>query len=243
VSFIKFFKKTKYTKEADQELALYIEKTTGNIPKEIQLYHVALTHQSHSDRHGLEYNNERLEFLGDSVLDIVVSEYLYRGFPEKNEGNLTIIRSAIVNRKSLNKLALKIGLDKQLKTSVNLKQPGVSLPGNALEAFIGACYLDLGYKAVHKFIIEGLIEKYLDLNSLENEFENYKSTLLEWSQKADKKLEFKVETEPNSSPSAKSFSASVTIKGEDMRGNGKGRSKKIAEQNASLALLQKLGIK
>ena len=157
MSILSFFKKIKYNNKVNRGLALYIHKITDNFPKNIQLYQTAITHQSHSDKHNLTYNNERLEFLGDSILDMVVSEYLYQKFPKKNEGALTKIRSTIVNRKSLNILAHKLKLEKQIKTIVDLNQPGISLPGNALEAFVGAYYLDLGYKKVRQFIIERLV--------------------------------------------------------------------------------------
>jgi ribonuclease-3 len=243
VSLFSFFsKKKKYDSKEDEELASYILKITGNLPDNILLYQTAITHQSHSDKHNLKYNNERLEFLGDSVLDIVVSEYLYQKFPEKNEGELTRMRSTIVNRKSLNILAHKLELEKQIKTIVNLNQPGISLPGNALEAFVGAYYLDLGYKKAHEFIISGLIKKYLDLNTLEKEYENYKSTLLEWSQKESKILKFVVVQESLENNPVKSFKASALID-EELLGEGKGRSKKIAEQKAALEVLKKEGLK
>ena len=239
MSLFSFLKKKKYTNFEDKELASYIQNISGKLPNDIHIYQTAITHQSHSDKHNLNYNNERLEFLGDSVLDIVVSEYLYQKFPDKNEGELTRMRSSIVNRKSLNILAHKIELEKQIKTIVNLTQPGVSLPGNALEAFIGAYYLDLGYKAVHHFIISSLIEKYLDFNTLEKEYENYKSTLLEWSQKENKTLKFVVQQESTENNPIKSFVANAYVD-EELQGTGKGRSKKIAERKAALEVLNKI---
>ena len=242
MSILIFFKKIKYNNKVNRELALYIHKITDNFPKNIQLYQTAITHQSHSNKHNLTYNNERLEFLGDSVLDMVVSEYLYQNFPKKNEGALTKIRSTIVNRKSLNILAHKLELEKQIKTIVDLNQPGISLPGNALEAFVGAYYLDLGYKKVRQFIIERLIEKYLDLNTLEEKYENHKSTLLEWSQKQNKNIKFRVAQESTANNTIKSYKASALID-DELQGEGRGRSKKIAEQKAALEVLKKQGIK
>lgn len=239
MSLFSFFKKSKYKNFEHKELASYIQKLSGRLPNNIQLYTIAITHQSHSDKHNLTYNNERLEFLGDSVLDMVISEYLYQKFPEKNEGELTRLRSSIVNRKSLNKLAHKIELEKQIKTIVNLNQPGISLPGNALEAFIGAFYLDLGYKAAHQFIISSLVENFLDINTLEKDYENYKSSLLEWAQKQNKVLKFVVLQEPTDNSSLKTFKASAFVD-DELQGIGTGRSKKIAEQKAALEVLNKI---
>jgi ribonuclease-3 len=159
-------------------------------------------------------------------------------YPQKNEGELTKLRSAIVNRKSLNQLAKKIGLIQHIKTQVNLDTPGLSLPGNVLEALIGAIYVDKGYHAANGFIISKLLKAHINLDSLEEEYENYKSTLLEWSQKEGKSVEIVV----NQLPETKNFQAIVIVDGSEI-GSGSGRSKKIAEKEAAWAALKNLGVK
>ena len=200
---------------------------------------MSLTHQSHADRFQLGYNNERLEFLGDAVLDQVVSEFLYKKYPQGSEGDLTKLRSAIVNRKSLNKLAKAIDLLPHIRTEVDLNLPGVSLPGNAFEAFVGAVYLDMGYAKARDFMIDRVIAKHLNLEELEKDNENHKSILLEWSQKVDRKVKIEIE---EANDESREFVAKIWVD-DDEYGVGQGRSKKIAEQGAALEALQKLGIR
>ncbi|MGB0403056.1 MAG: ribonuclease III [Salibacteraceae bacterium] len=238
MSFLSRFSKSKLSTE-DQDLVSYIKSLTGYKPKTLQLYVIALTHQSHSEKYALGYNNERLEFLGDAVLDLVISDVLYNTYPSKNEGELTQLRSAIVNRKSLGKIAMSIELVSRIRTEVNLTQQGVSLPGNALEALIGAVYLDLGYEKVAGFIKNVLLSKHFNVKKALQEHENHKSKLLEWSQKEGTTIEFLIsqKKEPE-----KTFCAELKIDGLVL-GTGEGRSKKVAEQKASLEALKAIGVK
>lgn len=238
MAFFGFFRRSKPLSEEQQQLSNYL-KSCGIKPLDLRYYEIAITHQSHSDRYHLNYNNERLEFLGDAVLDLIISEYLYVLYPKYQEGELTRLRSAIVNRKTLNLLAKRIDLAEQIKTEVDLKMPGVSLPGNALEALIGAVYLDLGYRDTEQFVMQQLVLPHLDIERIEAENENYKSTLLEWSQKEGKRVSFEIK---QTGEEKKEFSAQAQIDGQIL-GKGKGRSKKIAEQNAALEALSALGVK
>lgn len=238
MSFLSRFLRSSLSSE-EQDLITYIKNLTGFKPKILELYIVALTHQSHSERYALGYNNERLEYLGDAVLDMVISDFLYTTYPLKNEGELTQLRSAIVNRKSLGKLAQAIHLTDRIKTEVNLTQPGVSLPGNALEAIIGAIYLDLGYNKVADFIKNVLLSKHLNIKEVQQEHENHKSTVLEWSQKEGATIEYLITQKSNHD---KKFFAELKIDGVVL-GIGEGRSKKMAEQKASLEALKALGVK
>lgn len=245
MAFFSFFRKPKTHSKQDELLLEYLQKLFGRSIRNLEYYKVAFTHQSHSDKKGLNYNNERLEFLGDAVLDMAVSEYLYQQYPEKNEGQLTRMRSSVVNRKCLNDLANKIDLIPHIRSEVNLNQPGISLPGNALEALIGAIYIDLGYNPAKAFVLQGLVQKYLDLEELEKQYENFKSTLLEWSQQEGSKVHFLVskKDQPNSTEEHNGgFTAKVFINDQE-QGKGEGRSKKIAEQKAALLALQQLGLK
>lgn len=238
MSFFSFFKKPKLN-DQEEALASYLQSLASKKPNDLQVYQVALTHQSYSDRYHHKYNNERLEFLGDAVLDLVVSEYLYESYPEKNEGDLTRLRSAIVNRKTLNTLAAKIQLNQFIKAEVDLDMPGISLPGNALEALLGAFYLDLGYQVSKHVILDSLVSRFLDLDQLQRDHENFKSTLLEWSQKNGKHAKFQIVKYQEEKGL---FVAQVNVEGK-VCGEGTGRSKKLAEQEAAFEALIKLGVK
>ena len=155
----------------------------------------ALIHRSASESmgDGHSLNNERLEYLGDAVLDAVVAEYLFKKFPAKQEGFLTEMRSKIVSRASLNKLSMKLGFDKMVMyAKTHDKHSGFrSIGGNAFEAFTGALFLDRGYNFTYKIIVDHIILIHLDIDDIEKNDVNYKSKLLEWSQKAKHRVEFK----------------------------------------------------
>ncbi|MEA2043243.1 MAG: ribonuclease III [Bacteroidota bacterium] len=214
-----------------------ISKILGFKPKDISLYILALTHKSVqvspvSDSYG---NNERLEFLGDAVLDAVVSELLYNRFPSADEGFMTKMRVRVVNGKHLARMAKDIGLNKLLIANAG-KNPSFRIYEDALEAFIGAIQIDRGYKFVKKFIYQKLFVQYIDLNELKHKNENYKSRLIEWSQK--KKRDLKLITEPSAIETDK-FICKVLIENE-LFGKGKAGSKKEAEQKASMQALEEL---
>ncbi len=170
---------------------------TGVYPVNIKLYHQAFMHNSavlHKDTE--RFSNERLEFLGDAVIDLVVAEFVFKKFPGKGEGYLTEMRSKIVSRDQLSNIARKLGLDKFLTLNDSLRKTKTTniygLAGNALEAFTGAIYLDHGFKVAQKFVIHKLIKPHIDMENLHDSHENYKSILIQWGQKNRKIIDFRL---------------------------------------------------
>ena len=153
----------------------------GFFPRDIQIYEQALLHKSTSLRSdkGKPINNERLEFLGDAILDAVVADIVYLHFEGKREGFLTNTRSKIVQRETLNKLAVEIGLDKLIKSSTRTSSHNSYMYGNAFEAFVGAIYIDQGYDKCKIFLEEKIIKRYIDLDKLSRKEVNFKSKLIE----------------------------------------------------------------
>ena len=199
----------------------------GYYPQDVELYRQALTHKSYKKRGGLD--NERLEFLGDAILGAVVGEILYQEFPKGNEGFLTQMRSKIVSRKTLNKLALEIGLNKLVRYHKSAADR--SLYGNALEALVGATYLDKGHFKSKKFIKEKLIAPHLDLQKLTKEVASYKSKLLEWGQQHKTEILFKV-IESSGKDHKKLYKVMLFVRGEE-KSIGEGTSIKRAEEQAA----------
>ena len=213
-------------------LQLFIRQNFGFKHKKIELYRQAFVHKSVAKKNtqGLKLSNERLEFLGDSVISTIVSEYLFEKFPDKNEGYLTQMRSKIVSRKSLNSLGEKIGLEpfvKYLKGNFPYK----SLLGNVFEALFGAIYLDKGYKKAKEVFIECILEHYIDLENLEANNIDYKSQLLIYCQKNKLSLEFKTIKEESAKGSIH-FTMGAFINGE-LKGQSTDLSKRSAEQAAA----------
>jgi len=199
----------------------------GYYPKNLELYRRALTHKSYKKRGGL--HNERLEFLGDAVLGFVVGKILYQNFPKGSEGFLTQMRSKIVSRKTLNKLALEIKLNKLVKYHKSVAHQ--SLYGNALEALIGAIYLDKGYYKTSEFIKKTLLLPHLNLNDLTKEVVSYKSKVLEWGQQNKKEILFKV-LESTGKDHKKSYRVALLFEGKQLS-EGIGSSIKRAEEQAA----------
>jgi len=187
------------------------------------------------NKEGFLINNERLEFLGDSVLDLIVGEYLYKTHPNEDEGFLTQFRSRIVNGENLSEVTHHIGLDKLVKTSV---KPGsnVHLYGDAFEAFLGALYLDRGFKVAKKYILKKILPHYINMLELEKNNSNFKSQLIEWGQKTKHQIIFVTDIE---SPNSKYFVSYVKLN-DRVWGSGIGISKKEAEQKAAKVTLNKL---
>lgn len=193
---------------------------------------LALHHKSlmRRDENGLPINNERLEYLGDAVLGAVIAHELYLRFPHKDEGALTKMRARIVNRNNLNQQALRLGLGKLIKTQPLADLAQTHIPGDALEALIGAIYLDRGYFKAREFILNKLLD---DQTNLENVFENdsnYKSLLIEWGQKNRCEIHFDAEEYTNNHELT--FLAHAYVNNVVM-GQGKGASKKEAQQYAA----------
>ena len=175
-------------------MSAFFRSTFGVRPRKAELYHTALVHRSRSEQRGegSRINNERLEFLGDAVLSSVVAEYLFAKYPEKGEGYLSELRSKIVSRSTLNRVAHEMGLSRLI--SYDRHQQGVfkSMEGDALEAVIGAIFLDRGYRCAHKAIAERVLPTYVDVDKVAHTEWNYKSKLIDWGQKGRHKVVFSV---------------------------------------------------
>ncbi len=210
------------------------------MPGNLVLYKTALRHSSAAKDNIID-SYERLEFLGDSVLGTVVAELLFKKYPFKSEGFLTEIRARIVNREEMNKLGYKIGLDRIVTFhSYKSNYAHKSLYGDALEALIGAVFLDKGFKNCKKFIIDKLIGPNFDLKEIVSVNKNFKSILIEWAQKTNKDIKF-VLIKEISGKNHKEFTSEVLIENEPVS-QGNGLSKKKAEQAAAENACQKLSI-
>jgi ribonuclease-3 len=213
----------------------------GFTPKRIELYQTALTHKSFYSRKGYEtpIHNERLEFLGDTVLNSIVSNILYNRYKNHNEGFLTSTRSKIVSRISLNRLAIELGLHKMMRIAKHTQVANENLYGNAFEALIGAIYLDKGYRRCYKFVEERIMKNLLNLDKVVQKEVNYKSRLLEWGQSHKKTIEYRLTNEEMLPRNEHLFYTSVHIDGEET-GTGVGRSKRESEQRAAKEAYRKV---
>jgi ribonuclease-3 len=214
-----------------------LQPLLGYCPINIKLYKLAFVHNSNSESvRGLKTktNNERLEFLGDAVLDVIIAELLFKKFPFQGEGFLTEMRSKCVSRKKLAEIAQKMGLNQflQLDQAILRNSSAVrGISGNALEALVGAVYLDKGYKYTKEFVRNKIVTPYLDFDIIKEKVENYKSVLNQWSQKERKTLAFKV-IEEKGENHQKLYTIGVFVDDSEIS-RAKGKSKKIAEQLAS----------
>ncbi len=211
----------------------------GYSPGDIKLYKTALSHRSIKE--GSDQNNERLEFLGDAILSAVVADYLFKKYPYKGEGFLTEMRSKMVNRATLNDIAVRMGLKKITLYNKGDNSLKVSqIFGNTLEALLGAIYLDLGYKKTQRWIVKNVIIPYLfmeDLEALEN---NHKNKLYGWANKNGKNLEFETIDERLEN-GRRLFTIGAVVDGEVIA-EGKAFNKKDASQIAAQVAVEKLGI-
>lgn len=191
MSFSSFFK---HLSPEEKRLSDYIHAVFGFYPKNITLYEVAFTHKSMSAEtiDGYHVSNERMEYLGDAVLSVVVADFLFHKYPTQAEGFLTEMRSRIVSRVSLNRLSQKLGFEEYIKHTPDVGSNARSMGGNAFEALMGAIYLDRGFEFTKRIIIDRIIHIHIDLDELQQTDINFKSKLLEWSQKKKKSLVFKV---------------------------------------------------
>lgn len=223
-----------------------IKNIIGYSPVRWDLYERAFLHLS-VNKNGNGRNkinsNERLEYLGDAVLDSIVAELVFKKFPFKGEGFLTEMRSKLVSRKQLADLARKIGIPSVLRTGMKKNDWHVisSLSGNALEALIGVVYLDRGYRFTQKFVYKRLIRPYIDLNNLEDIDINYKSIVNHWAQKEKKSMEFKV-LEDRDGNRQNLFKVALYIEDEHV-GTGQHFSKKTAEKLAAENACKKMGLR
>ncbi len=203
----------------------------GFLPGNIELYEQAFRHKSAAEenKNGFKNSNERLEFLGDAILDAIIAEYFFLKFPYKDEGFLTKMRSKLVSRNFLNDLAKKLDLDTFLEISegvINSK----SVFGNALEALIGAIYLDKGYEITKKFVVEKIISDHVNLEELIHAETDFKSKLIIAAQREKKEIHFGVQEIENEA--FRYYIATIIINDKPIC-EGKGKSKKEAEQLAS----------
>jgi len=224
-----------------REFGSGLKKILGFSPGNLKLYEIAFIHRSATITlpDGKKVNNERLEYLGDAVLDAILSDYLFEKFPDANEGFMTKIRSRIVNRDVLNELAISMGINKILISNINSAHPTKNLYGDALEALIGSLFLDKGFRRTKKLFIKKVLNKYLDLDLIVNTDTDYKSMVFEWVQKNKSTLIFTYNEEYDFNHKKSLFSATLTIDKEEM-GQGHGTSKKEAEQEAASKALMLL---
>lgn len=178
----------------DKELYNYIHNIFGFYPRNIALFRVAFTHKSVAGEKIGNYHvsNERMEYLGDAVLSLAVADFLFHTYPTRPEGFLTEMRSRIVSRVSLNRLSQKLGFDNYIRHAPDAGANSRSMGGNAFEAIMGAIYLDRGFEFAKNIIINHIIKVHIDLDELQQTDVNFKSKLLEWTQKRKKKLEFRL---------------------------------------------------
>lgn len=216
-----------------------IRQTLGIVPDNIELYKLAFIHRSASISlpDGRAANNERLEFLGDAVLEAIVSEFLFIDYREEPEGFLTQMRSRIVSRVSLDEVAREIGLDRLIVANFNGSYSHKHLPGNVLEALIGAIYLDKGYNYTNRIVINNVLRKHVDLEDMALTESDFKSRLIEWCQKSKREIRFETSHDCESTLQHPRFRSTIVIDGIEL-GHGSGSSKKEAEQKAAYAVTQ-----
>ncbi|AWW31723.1 ribonuclease III [Echinicola strongylocentroti] len=228
----------------DKRLAAAIKLMVGSKPLNLSLYKLAVRHSSAAEeiRQGVKASNERLEFLGDAVLGTVVAEHLFIKFPYRDEGFLTETRSRIVNRESLNQVGQKIGLSNIVESDLSDKglYTHKSIYGDTLEALVGAVYLDRGYDFCRRFILTRILSPYFDLDNIITTVTNFKSKIIEWSQRENKEVEFTLQS-VTGSQRFKEFIIELWIE-KELFTEGKGPTKKKAEQEAAKNACEKLNL-
>jgi len=224
-----------------KEFYLFLKEVLGFYPGNTHLYEIAFIHKSASitDHLGNLINNERLEYLGDAILGAVVAEFLYKRFPQRDEGFLTQMRSKLVNRTFLSDLMKETGLEKFVNSKQFRKTNATSIDGDTLEALIGAIYLDKGYEKARYVIIKRIINQHVDLNKVEELDNNFKSQLIEWGQKNKQEVNFNTIEEEKPKNKNSIFVTSVEVENEIL-GRGYGISKKESQQNAAQDALKKI---
>lgn len=240
---INFIDKLKLPFRKDKELFSSLYSILGFYPHNIEIYKQALSHKSVAmqSQSGHRVNNERLEFLGDAVIEAVTSDIVYRHFDGKREGFLTTTRSKLVQRDTLNKMAEEVGLDKLIRSSSHQSGHNSYIGGNAFEAIVGAIYLDRGYSHCMWFLRRRIIAAHLNLDNVAKKEVNFKSKLLEWAQRNRLRIEIKSDDAPINAATSETpaFSATVIIEGVEC-GQGNGFSKKESHQNAARETLKML---
>jgi len=225
----------------DREFYDHLSKIFGVTPRNLDLYKLAVVHKSASVilPRGKRVNNERLEYLGDAVLDAIVADYLFSQFPNQKEGFLTKMRSKIVSRTSLNQLAIDMGLDKLIVSQSNSNYLQKNIYGNGLEAIIGAMFIDRGFQFTCNCVVNSILEKYIDLDNLQMIENDFKSRIFEWAQKNKQTLQIQSTEDSPSNGYNPHFIATISLN-DQLLGEGHGSSKKEAEQNAAMEALNKV---
>ena len=230
---MKFIKNIfKSQKKLSGTFFLKIKDTLDINPKNKDLFEVAFTHSSMNkkDDKGNKVNYERLEFLGDSIFSLIISQYIFFNFPKANEGELTKLKAKIVSREKLNSIGKEMGLLNFINVK-NQKNFGKNIHGNLLESVLGALFLDQGFEITKKYIINKIIKPYIDLDSINISILSYKSLILELAQKRKRKITFK--TIVNKLNDSKiNFSSNLYLDGK-LISSSDGFSKKKAEENVS----------
>ncbi len=227
------------TSSADKQLLLQLEHLLGFTPIYVDYYRLAFMHRSKPEE--VTDSNERLEFLGDAILGAIVAEYLFKKYPYQPEGYLTELRSRIVRRETMNNVALRMGLNKMVQYNQNDRGLSRShIFGNALEALIGAVYLDQGFIKTRKFILNQIIKAYIDLDMMESTDTNYKNQLLSWAQRNNHVLVFETLDEKMDA-TRKLFTVGIVLDG-NLVAEGTGFNKKEAGQVAAQKALAVLNV-
>lgn len=223
--------------EEDKTLQKALKNILGYKPGYLPYYVSAITHRSQSDL--ITTNNERLEYLGDAFIGSIVGEYLFKKYPTRDEGYLTEMRSKIVSRQSLNEIALRMGMQKIVRFNKNDKMLRRShIFGNALEALVGAVYLDVGFEKTRKFILKRVLATYIDMEELETTEYNFKNKLYTWAQRKGKQIEF-VTISEKLEAGRKIFTVGIEADGETLM-TASGYTKKEAGQLAAQKALEKV---
>ena len=215
----------------------HLERQLENIlpfkPQNLSFYREALTHKAKNlkDENGNKINFERLEFLGDAIIETVVSEFLYKELPHANEGELTVMRAKIVNRKHLNQLGQSLNITELLNTKLTERQMGHDISGNLYEALVGAIFLDKGYIGAKKFIYSSMIDSHIDLEKLDKKISSYKSFMIEWAQKNHFPFEFIAQNDTNNGKN-NYFRVNFVLNNKKIS-QGRSSSKKKAEEIAA----------
>ncbi len=233
--------KVKLAFQKEKQLPNTLYEILGFYPHHLEIYHIALSHKSRAYRGktGQALNNERLEYLGDAILEAVVSDIVFHRYPNKPEGFLTSTRSKIVQRSTLNRLAEELGLDRLIQRSASTRSHNSYIGGNAFEALIGAVYLDRGYALCKWFIEKRILGRLVDIDGLAHQEVNFKSKLLEWTQKNRIQSDYRMEELKNGDGNSPVFSSVVLIENITIS-DGKGYSKKESQQVAARAALTRL---
>jgi len=218
-----------------------LKQVLGFRPGNLSIYEAAFIHRSATLTlsSGDRINNERLEYLGDAILDAVLSDWLFRQYPEADEGALTKIRARLVNRDQLNTLAISVGIKDLLISHINKNHTTRHLYGDALEALIGSVFIDRGYNRTRRFILSKLYSTRLDQNKLLDTDYDYKSQVFQWTQKLNKQISFDYSETAQKRTGNPVYNTILRIDHE-IFGEGSGLSKKEAEQNAAYRAWKKI---